>query len=183
VTHPLGGGRLLYGIGQARAAIAREGAALVVPDFPSVIAWHRVGVQTAVAPASAGLTVDQVATLARFGSRAVVVSPDQDTTQELLTNPPTVRGIDLYVAESYRRTGGPGLTRDEAVRVARGAVPFPEARMGAALDSYRDAPTPTERRSIMAAAVWIEVKTAWGLAADQAEIDALTALSATCNTP
>ena len=33
------------------------------------------------------------------------------------------------------------------------------------------------------AAVWIEVKAAWGLTADQPEIDALTLLADTCNRP
>ena len=46
----------LYGLGQARSVIAREGSALIVPDCPSVVAYHRVGLAGAVAPCTPKLT-------------------------------------------------------------------------------------------------------------------------------
>lgn len=147
--HPPRGSRLLFGMGQARSAIAREGTAVVVPDVAAVIAWHRVGVTNTVAPATSRLNTDQLATLARFGSRAVVVSPDPDSTRSLLADTPTVRGIDVYIAETRRVAGG-NLSQAEALAAARSAVPIPEARLTAALSGYREAATPTARRALLA---------------------------------
>ncbi len=151
VFPPPKGSRLLYGMGQARSAIAREGTSVVVPDFPSVIAWHRVGLRNTVAPASPRLNTDQLGTLARFGSRTVVISPGGEATGDLLADTPSVRGLDLYIGEA-KRIAGADLTHDEARAAARSAVPIPEARLAVALSGYRDAPTPTMRRSQLAAA-------------------------------
>lgn len=171
---PARGSRLLFGMGQARSAIAREGTAVVVPDVPAVIAWHRVGVTNTVAPAGTSLNTDQLGTLARFASRAVVVSPDPDTTGGLLADTPTVRGIDVYIAET-RHVSGRNLSQAEALAAARGAVPIPEARLNVALSGYRTAANPTARRALLANARQViedeaDEHTRWELAAVAAGI-------------
>ncbi|MYD20905.1 MAG: hypothetical protein F4X04_01570 [Holophagales bacterium] len=174
---PHRGSRLLFGMGQARSAIAREGTAVVVPDVAATIAWHRVGVANTVAPATARLNTDQLATLARFGSRAVVVSPDPDSTRTLLADTPSVSGIDVYIGEAHR-VAGVELSQAEALAAARSAVPIPEARLTAALDGYRTAATPTTRRALVANARQLiedeaDERTRWELAAVAAGITGL----------
>ena len=174
---PHRGSPLLFGMGQARSAIAREGTAVVVPDVAAAIAWHRVGVANTVAPATARLNTDQLATLARFGSRAVVVSPDPDSTRALLADTPSVSGIDVYIGEA-QRVAGVELSQSEALAAARSAVPIPEARLTAALDGYRTAATPTTRRALVANARQLiedeaDERTRWDLAAVAAGITGL----------
>lgn len=174
---PPRGSRLLFGIGQARSAIAREGTAVVVPDAAAVIAWHRVGVTNTVAPATSRLNTHHLATLARFGSRAVIVSPDQDSTRGLLADTPTVRGIEVYIGEA-RRVAGHNLSQADALAAARSAVPIPEARLTAALSGYRTATTPTTRRAMLASARQLiedeaDEHTRWELAAVAAGITGL----------
>lgn len=174
---PARGSRLLFGMGQARSAIAREGTAVVVPDVAAVIAWHRVGVTNTVASASGRLNTDQLATLARFGSRAVVVSPDQDATRDLLADTPAVRGIDVYLAEAQRIAGG-NLSQADALAAARSAVPIPESRLTAALSGYRTASNPTARRALIANARQVicdepDEHTRWELAAVAAGVTGL----------
>ena len=147
--HAPKGDRLLYGLGQARSAIAREGAAVVVSDFPSLIAWHRAGLRNTVAPAAA-LNTEHLGILARFGSRAVVVSSSNDATRALLDNTPSVRGLDLYVGQARPSDGS--LTQEAATAAVRSAIPIPEARLTMALDGYRTAPTSAVRRAKLAAA-------------------------------
>ncbi len=166
---PSRGSRLLFGMGQARSAIAREGTAVVVPDAAAVIAWHRVGVTNTVAPATPRLNTDHLATLARFGLRAVIVPRDPDSTRGLLADTPTVRGIDVYIAEALS-VAGRNLSQADALAAARSAVPISEARLTTALSGYRTAATPTTRRALLANARQLiedetDEHTRWELAA------------------
>ena len=58
VEHPHHGGRALFGLGQARSLIAREATALVVSGYPTVVAYHRVGLTNTVAPCGPHMTAD-----------------------------------------------------------------------------------------------------------------------------
>lgn len=59
-------GRVLYGWAQARAAAAREPSAIVVEGYMDVIALHRAGFATAVAPLGTALTETQIEELWRL---------------------------------------------------------------------------------------------------------------------
>ena len=61
----------LYGLSKARAAIAREGTAVVVEGYTDVIALQEAGIATAVATLGTALTARHVRLLARFAKRVV----------------------------------------------------------------------------------------------------------------
>jgi DNA primase len=67
-------GRVLYAWAAARAALAREpeGAAIVVEGYMDVIALHRAGLGTAVAPLGTALTEMQLAELWRLSPEPVL---------------------------------------------------------------------------------------------------------------
>jgi DNA primase len=65
-------GRVLYGWAQARAAAAREPSALVVEGYMDVIALHRAGFATAVAPLGTALTETQIEELWRLAPEPVL---------------------------------------------------------------------------------------------------------------
>jgi DNA primase len=65
-------GRVLYGWAQARAAAAREPSAIVTEGYMDVIALHRVGFATAVAPLGTALTETQIEELWRLAPEPVL---------------------------------------------------------------------------------------------------------------
>ena len=87
MEHPRHGDRVLFGFGQARSPIARQATAVVVSGYPTVVAYHRVGLANTVAPCSPHMTADQVTTLSRYCDRAVVLTPDDQATRHLLYLP------------------------------------------------------------------------------------------------
>jgi DNA primase len=71
-------GRTLYGLGWARHEIRREDASLLCEGYMDVLALHRSGFVTAVAPLGTSLTYDQAELLRRYG-RKVFLLYDSDT--------------------------------------------------------------------------------------------------------
>jgi DNA primase len=65
-------GRVLYGWAQARAAAAREPSAIVAEGYMDVIALHRAGFATAVAPLGTALTEAQIEELWRLAPEPVL---------------------------------------------------------------------------------------------------------------
>jgi DNA primase len=65
-------GRVLYGWAQARAAAAREPSAIVTEGYMDVIALHRAGFATAVAPLGTALTETQIEELWRLAPEPVL---------------------------------------------------------------------------------------------------------------
>ena len=69
--------RTLYGIDQARSAIAKTGRAVVVEGYTDVLAAHQAGVGEAVAVMGTAITPDQLQQLARY-TEEVVLALDAD---------------------------------------------------------------------------------------------------------
>lgn len=70
-------GRTLYGLGWARHEIRREEASLLCEGYMDVMALHRGGFRTAVAPLGTSLTPEQAELLGRYG-RKVFLLYDSD---------------------------------------------------------------------------------------------------------
>ena len=151
VEHPRRGGRALFGFGQARSLIAREATAVVVSGYPTVVAYHRVGLANTVAPCSPHMTADQVATLSRWCDRAVVLTPNDGATRHLLDSDPGGYDLDLYVAQTPT-VGSADITRQAAVGAAESAIPVAEARLVSTLAGYRGAGSFDARRRQLTAA-------------------------------
>jgi DNA primase len=69
--------RTLYGIDQARSAIAKVGRAVVVEGYTDVLAAHQAGIAEAVAVMGTAITPDQLQALARY-TEEVVLALDAD---------------------------------------------------------------------------------------------------------
>jgi len=70
-------GRTLYGLGWARHEIRREDASLLCEGYMDVLALHRSGFLTAIAPLGTSLTHEQAELLGRYG-RKVFLLYDSD---------------------------------------------------------------------------------------------------------
>ncbi|RMH11664.1 MAG: toprim domain-containing protein [Gemmatimonadetes bacterium] len=66
-------GQVLYGLGRAKNAIRREGAALVVEGYMDVVSLAAAGVENAVAPLGTSMTEEQAALLARYCKRTFLL--------------------------------------------------------------------------------------------------------------
>ncbi len=66
-------GRTLYGLGWARHEIRREEASLLCEGYMDVLALHRCGFRTAVAPLGTSLTREQAELLGRYGRRVFLL--------------------------------------------------------------------------------------------------------------
>lgn len=93
-----------YALDRARAAIRREGRALVVEGYLDAVTCHRLGIDWAVASLGTALSEEQARTLARLAGE-IVIAYDADAAGQAAT----LRGID-----HFRR-----LAPDATVRVAR----------------------------------------------------------------
>lgn len=69
--------KVLYGLYQARTAIAKSGISVLTEGYTDVIAAHQVGVCNAVATCGTALTKEQVLLLKRFGN-TVIIMRDND---------------------------------------------------------------------------------------------------------
>jgi DNA primase len=81
---------LVYGLDQARAAIAKEDRAAVVEGYTDVLALHQAGMATAVASMGTALTPAQLKELRRLTGR-IYLCFDADAAGEAAT----LRGMDL----------------------------------------------------------------------------------------
>lgn len=96
--------KVWYALDRARAAIRRDGRALVVEGYLDAVTCHRLGIDWAVASLGTALSEDQARVLARMAGE-IVIAYDADAAGQAAT----VRGID-----HFRR-----LAPEAAVRVAR----------------------------------------------------------------
>ena len=149
-TPTTGAGRC-SGSAQARSPIAREATALVVSGYPTVVAYHRVGLANTVAPCGPHMTADQVATLSRYCDRAVILTPDDQATRHVLDSDLGGYDLDLYVAQTPT-VDTSDVTRQAAVDAAQSAMPLPEARLVSTLAGYRGAGSFDARRRKLTAA-------------------------------
>lgn len=87
-------GSLLYGLDRARAAIAREGWAVVVEGYTDVLALRQAGLEPVVASMGTALTERQLRELRRLAGRLYLCF-DADAAGEAAT----LRGMELAVAQ------------------------------------------------------------------------------------
>ncbi len=85
--------RELYGLYQARAAIARKKKCILVEGYMDVISMHQAGVENVVASSGTSLTDGQVKLIKRFAP-AVTLIYDSDPAGIKAS----LRGIDMFVA-------------------------------------------------------------------------------------
>ena len=85
---------ILYGLDKARAAIAREGRAVVVEGYTDVLALHQAGITAAVASMGTALTARQVAELRALCS-TLLLAFDADAAGQAAS----VRGIELALEQ------------------------------------------------------------------------------------
>jgi len=89
-------GALLYGLNLARAAIAKEGTAIVVEGNADVVALRQAGLQPVVAAVGTALTEGQLRELSRL-TRRIVLCFDGDAAGEAAT----LRGMELAVERGF----------------------------------------------------------------------------------
>ena len=91
-------GRTLYGLGQAKEAIRREGLAVIVEGYMDVIAAHQHGFKNVVASMGTSITESQVGILQRYARRlALALDADQ------AGNEATLRGIQVAARAADKR--------------------------------------------------------------------------------
>ena len=89
--------RELYGLYQAKRAIARLDQSIIVEGYLDVIAMHQVGIENVVATSGTALTENQIQLLRRF-SRNVLVLFDGDEAGVKAA----LRSIDMLLAEGMQ---------------------------------------------------------------------------------
>jgi DNA primase len=89
-------GDLLYGLAQARSAIAKQERAIVVEGNPDVLALRQAGIEPVVASMGTALTERQLRELSRL-TKKVVLCFDGDAAGEAAT----LRGMDLAAAQGF----------------------------------------------------------------------------------
>ena len=87
--------RELYGIYQAKKAIAKEGCVYMVEGYTDVISMHQCGIENVVANSGTALSVHQIRLLHRFTSNIVLLY-DGDAAGIHAA----MRGIDMLLAEA-----------------------------------------------------------------------------------
>lgn len=85
--------RELYGMYQARSAIARKKECILVEGYMDVISMHQVGIENVVASSGTSLTEGQVAMIKRFADTVTLIY-DSDAAGIKAS----LRGIDMFVA-------------------------------------------------------------------------------------
>jgi DNA primase len=89
-------GSLVYGLDQARAAVAKEDRAVIVEGYTDVLALHQLGLTAAVASMGTALTAPQLKELRRLCGRLFLCF-DADAAGEAAT----LRGMELAVGEGF----------------------------------------------------------------------------------
>jgi len=84
----------LYGLYQARQAIARQDKCILVEGYMDVISMHQIGIENVVASSGTSLTLGQIRLLHRF-TKNITVIYDADPAGIHAS----LRGIDLLLAE------------------------------------------------------------------------------------
>jgi DNA primase len=107
-------GRMLFGLGQAREAIRREGRAIVVEGYFDAILLAQAGLENVVAPCGTALTPGQVRVLRRF-TRDLVTAFDSDEAGRRATE----RAMHLFIEEGVQGLGlalPEGMDPDDLIR-------------------------------------------------------------------
>ena len=89
--------RELYGIYQAKKAIAKEGCVYMVEGYTDVVSMHQCGIENVVANSGTALSVHQIRLLHRF-TNDIVLLYDGDAAGIHAA----MRGIDMLLAEAMR---------------------------------------------------------------------------------
>jgi DNA primase len=76
--------QILYGVDQAKAAIAKAGRAVVVEGYTDVIALHQAGIEEAVGVMGTAITPDQVAALSGMVEEVVLALDADSAGQEAM---------------------------------------------------------------------------------------------------
>jgi DNA primase len=84
--------RMLYGIDLAKAAIAREGRAVVVEGYTDVLALHQAGIEEAVAVMGTAITDEQVAALSGMVDEVILALDADSAGQEAMLRAQRVAG-------------------------------------------------------------------------------------------
>ena len=86
--------RSLYGLFQAKSAIAKQDKCILVEGYADVISMHQAGLENVVASSGTSLTVDQIKLIKRFTEKVTVIY-DGDAAGIKAA----LRGIDLILEE------------------------------------------------------------------------------------
>jgi DNA primase len=145
-------GRMLYGIDQAKTAIAKAGLAVVVEGYTDVLALHQAGIEEAVGVMGTAVTEEQVAALSGMVEEVVLGLDADSAGQEAMLRAQRVaagRKMRLRVAaiaagedpaEMIAAEGGAERFR----ALIEAAVDLPAFQVGLVLDRA-DVSSPAER--------------------------------------
>jgi len=87
----------LYGLYQARQAIARANKTILVEGYMDVISMHQNGVENVVASSGTALTVNQIKLIRRFSENVTVIYDSDPAGIKA-----SLRGIDMLLAEGLK---------------------------------------------------------------------------------
>ncbi|HYZ98078.1 MAG TPA: DNA primase [Acidimicrobiales bacterium] len=128
--------KVLYGLDRAKAAIVRDGTAVVCEGYTDVIGLHRAGVPSAVATCGTALTDDHVVLLHRFAARRLVLAFDADaagqTAAERLYRWEREHDLEVAVADLPPGQDPADVFRSDPVRLVAAverATPFLRFRL------------------------------------------------------
>jgi DNA primase len=160
---------ILYGIDQARPAMAKAGRALVVEGYTDVLALHQAGLAEAVGIMGTAITEQQIAQLSStVGTLILALDADAAGQKAMLRAQQVAAGRNLTIrvvampagedpAEIATAEGGGERFR----RLVDGAVDLPEFQIGLILDSV-DTGSPQDRDRGLAEAAPVLVSLAPG---------------------
>ena len=86
--------RSLYGLFQAKSAIAKQDKCILVEGYADVISMHQAGIENVVASSGTSLTVDQIKLIKRFTDKITVIYDGDSAGIKA-----ALRGIDLILEE------------------------------------------------------------------------------------
>ncbi|MFH1024663.1 MAG: DNA primase [Planctomycetota bacterium] len=87
-------GRLLYGLDRAKAAMTKQGVAVITEGYTDVIAAQTSGIPNVVATLGTSLSRDHIRQLRRFAERIILVY-DSDAGGDVATE----RGLEIFLEE------------------------------------------------------------------------------------
>ena len=145
--------RMLYGIDVAKAAIAKEGHAIVVEGYTDVLALHQAGIEEAVGVMGTAMTDEQVAALSGMVEEVVLALDADSAGQEAMlrvragggrTQGAPACGCDARRRGPRRADRRPGTARSAFGLWSRARSILPPSRLGSCSDRA-DVLSPLER--------------------------------------
>lgn len=85
----------LYGLFQAKKAIARENCVYMVEGYTDVISMHQCGIENVVANSGTALSIHQTKTLHRFTNNIVLLYDGDEAGIKAI-----MKGVDMFLAEA-----------------------------------------------------------------------------------